>query len=299
MNRRIVVRCSLVALLASVSPGRSDERVSGAGGPARPWRVLVGGSVSAPSFGTTYESRYAPPFQYVPHTSAATQTMPVDADRGRGLLLGLERALGRHVGLQLVGDYAEADVSGAPGQYDLTMTYTSRPPPSYEPVEITLRRSVAWPGATGRLETFALAANLTAWTGVGSRARLGVSAGPAWLRASGRAQSLAYTVYTMGGHSTSFYEDHLVCFEFPVSTLGLDVGGFAEVELGRGIGLRLDARYFRGPERDAEVTLREVANADEIIRSVDLADIEQGLAPPPVRLDPSFFRAALALTVRF
>ena len=71
------------------------------------------------------------------------------------------------------------------------------------------------------------------------------------------------------------------------------------MDLGRRVGLRLDLRYCWGPEQDADVTLREIVNADEVIRSTDLAEIERGLAPAPVRVDPSFFRAALALTIRF
>ena len=92
-----------------------------------------------------------------------------------------------------------------------------------------------------------------------------------------------YTAYFMGGHSTSFSEDYLVSFEFPSSTLGLDAGGFAEADLGTRVGLRLDLRYCWGPERDADVTLREIVNADEVIRSADLVDIEAGLAPAPAR----------------
>ena len=138
-----------------------------------------------------------------------------------------------------------------------------------------------------------------AWTDLTAHARLGVSAGPAWLWTKGRAESLVYTAYFMGGHSTSFSEDYLVSFEFPSSTLGLDAGGFAEVDLGRRVGLRLDLRYCWGPDREADVTLREIVNADEVIRSTDLTEIERGLAPAPARVDPSFFRAALALTVRF
>jgi hypothetical protein len=65
------------------------------------------------------------------------------------------------------------------------------------------------------------------------------------------------------------------------------------------VGLRLDVRYGWAPERDADVTLREVVNADEVIWNIELADIQAGLAPAPARVDPSFFRAALALTFRF
>ncbi len=261
--------------------------------------MIVGPSITLPAFDTTYVSRYSPPFQYVPHTSTATQTLPLDAGAGPGVLLGVERALGPHVGLQLSAHYGEADITGAPGQYDLSMRYTSRPPPSYEPVEVSLQRSEAQPPAEGRLKTLAVSLDLVAWADLGSRGRLGVSAGPAWLHTKGHAQSLVYTAYHMGGHSTSFDQDYLVSFEFPANALGLDVGGFAEADLGRHVGLRIDLRYVWGPERDADVTLREIVNLDEVIWSAELADIQSGLAPAPVRVSPSFFRAALALTFRF
>ena len=289
MTNKTVVANGLLALLVAASPAHPDE----------PWRLIVGPSLFLPGFSTTYVSAYAPPFEYVTHTSTATQTMPLDASAGAGVLLGVERALGRHVGLQVSAHYGAAGLSGAPGEYDLSMRYTSRPPPSYDPIDVSLQRSEAQPAADGRLKTLALALDLVAWTDLGARARLGVSAGPAWLWTKGRAESLVYTAYFMGGHSTSFSEDYLVSFEFPSSTLGLDAGGFAEVDLGRRVGLRLDLRYCWGPDRDADVTLREIVNADEVIRSTDLTEIERGLAPAPARVDPSFFRAALALTVRF
>lgn len=293
------VACGLLTLLLAASSARPEEPAAKTGGPTSAWRVIVGPSIVFPAFETPYASTYSPPFQYVEHTSAATQTMPLDAGKGPGVLVGLERTLGRHVGLQLSAHYAEADITGAPGQYDLSMRYISRPPPQYEPVEVSLHRSEAQPGAEGRLKTLAVALDLVAWADLGAHGRLGFSAGPAWLRTKGRAESLVYTAYHMGGHSTSFYQDYLVSFEFPASTLGLDLGGFAEVDLGRRVGLRLDVRYCRGPEHDADVTLREIVNADEVIWSTDLADIQAGLAPAPVRVSPSLFRAALAVTLRF
>jgi hypothetical protein len=289
----------LLALLVAAPAARPDEPAAKASGPASAWRVIVGPSLTLPAFATTYTSRYSPPFEYVPHTSEATQTLPLDGVAGPGVLLGIERALGRHVGLQLSAHYGEADLTGAAGLYDLSMRYISRPPPSYEPVEVSLHRSEAQPAAEGRLKTLAVALDLVAWADLGSRGRLGVSAGPAWLQTKGSAQSLVYTAYHMGGHSTSFYQDYLVSFDFPANTLGLEVGGFAEADLGRHVGLRLDLRYGWGPESDADVTLREIVNPDEIVWSAELADVQSGLAPAPVRVDPSSFRAALALTWRF
>jgi hypothetical protein len=299
VTKKGVVVCGLLALLLAASSARPEEPAAKTGGPTPAWRVIVGPSIVLPAFDTPYASSYSPPFQYVEHTSTATQTMPLDAGKGPGVLVGLERTLGRHVGLRLSADYGEADITGAPGQYDLSMRYTSRPPPSYEPVEVSLRRSEAQPEAEGRLKTLAVALDFVAWADLGAHGRLGVSAGPAWLHTKGRAESLLYTAYHMGGHSTSFYQDYLVSFDFPADALGLDMGGFAEVDLGSRVGLRLDVRYCWGPEQDADVTLREIVNADEVIWSTDLADVQAGLAPAPVRVSPSLFRAALAVTLRF
>jgi hypothetical protein len=289
----------LLALLVAASWASADEAAAKVGGPSSSWRVIVGPSITLPAFDTPYLSHYSPPFEFVPHTSTATQTLPLDAGTGPGVLVGVERALGGHVGLQVSAHYGEASLSGTAGHYDLSIRYISRPPPSNDAVEASLLRSEARPSAEGRLKTLALALDVVARTKVGSRGRLGVAAGPAWLRTKGRAESFIYTSYFLGGHSTAFSEDYLVSFEFPASTLGLGVEGFAEVDLGRRAGLRLSMRYFRGPERDAEVTLREIVNADEVIRSAELADIERGLAPAPMRVDPSFSRAVLALTLRF
>jgi hypothetical protein len=285
------------AMLLAAAPGRAEQPA------ARPdsavWRVFVGPSLAVPSFATTYTSSYSPPFQYVEHTSAATQTLPLDAGKGPGVWLGVERDLGPHVGLQLSAHYGEADVSGLAGQYDLTMRYTSRPPPFYEPIEVTVQQSEAQPAAEGRLETLAVALDLVAWADLGPRGRLGLTAGPAWLHTKGRAQSLVYTEYHMGGHSTAFDQNYRVSFEFPASALGLDLGGFAEVDLGRHVALRADLRYCWAPEKDAVVSVREIVNPEEIVWNVELADIQSGLAPAPVPLELSFFRAALALGFRF
>ena len=282
---------TLVACLVAAQARSAD--------PSPAWRLFVGPSLTVPSFATTYTSTYSPPFLYTEHTSTATQTLPLDEGTGPGVWLGVERALGLHVGLQLSAHYGEADLSGVPGQYEYTMRYTSRPPPFYEPIEATVQRSEAQPAADGRLKTLAVALDLVAWAEVGSRGRVGLTAGPAWLHAKGNAQSLVYTEYHMGGHSTAFPQDYRVSFEFPASALGLDLGGFAEADLGRHVGVRADVRYCWAPEKDAEVSVRDIVNPGEIVWTVDLADIQSGLAPAPVPLELSFFRASIALAFRF
>ena len=293
---RIVAAAGLAALFVA-APGRAAEPTAQPSSSS--WRIFVGPSLLVPSFATTYTSTYSPPFLYVEHTSTATQTLPLDAGKGPGLWLGVERDLGAHVGLQLSGHYGAVDLSGVAGQYDLTMRYTSRQPPQYQPIEVTVQRSEAQPAAEGRLKTLAVALDLVAWADLGSRGRLGLSVGPAWLHAKGRAQSLVYTEYHMGGHSTTFPQDYLVSFEFPADALGLDVGGFVDVDLGRHAGLRLDAGYCWAPEKDAEVTLRDFTNPDEIVWTIEISQVHNGLAPAPVPLDPSFFRASIAVSFRF
>ena len=300
MKSRTVVASAVLALFALAVPARPDASpASGAAARARPWRLLAGASLFGAGFAAPYSSSYAPPLPGTPHVGNATQTLPLDASLGPGLQLGLERTLGAHVALQFLGEYGASDLTGEPGQYDLHLVYTSRPPPSNDPVEVEIRRNEARPSATGRLETWAAAVNLAAWAEAGPHARLGVSAGPAWIHAQGEAESLVYTTYVLGGHSVLFSDDHLVSFEFPASGLGLDVGAFLEADLGPSVSLRLDARYFWAPERDAEVTLREVVNADQVIQSVGLAEIQAGLAPAPVALDSSLLRAALSLVIHF
>jgi hypothetical protein len=287
---------AVVALAVSVAPAWPDAASAAA---ARPWRVLLGASLVDASLATSYGTSYAPPLTGVPHVGSASQTLPLEASHGAGLALGLERALGAHVALQLVGEHASPDVTGDAGRYEVRLVYTSRPPPSNEPVAVELRRDEPRPAASGALASWAAALNLAAWADAGKHARLGLSAGPAWLHAGGRAESLVYTRYFLGGHSVLFSDDHLVSFEFPASTLGLDVGAFLEADLGPRVALRADARYFWGPAEDAAVTLLEVVNPGEVLQAVDLAEVQSGLAPPPLRLDPSFFRAALSLAVRF
>ena len=282
MKLRSVVTTAVLALLAGARPARPEDRAAGSVTP-RPWRVLGGASLASAGFATLYTSSYAPPLPGIPHQGSATQTLPLDASTGHGLQIGLERSLGAHVAIQLLGEYATSDLTGDPGHYDVRMVYTSRPPPSNEPVEVEAKRSEARPEATGELETWAVAVNLAAWLDAGPKARLGLSAGPAWIRTNGRAESLVYTTFSLGGHSVLFSEDQLVSFEFPTSGPGLDVGAFLEADLGANVGLRVDARYFWAPERDAEVTLTGVAN----------------LSPAALRVDPGLFRAASSLVIRF
>jgi hypothetical protein len=298
VSSRPLVASAVVAVLAA-APASPAQDAAAAGGTARPWRVLGGASLAGGAFETSYVSRYAPPLPGVPHESSAIQTLPLDAKTGHGLQIGVERTLGTHLALQLLGEYAESDIAGEPGRYDVRMVYTSRPPPSNDPVAAEVRRSEARPEAAGRMKTWVVAANLSAFLDAGSKARVGFSAGPAWLRSEGVAESLVYTAYTLGGHSVLFSEDHLVSFEFPSSGVGLDVGAFVEADLGTNVGLRLDARYFWGPERDADVTLAAVVNASDVVRSVELAEIQPALAPPPVHVDPSLARAALSLVIHF
>jgi hypothetical protein len=297
VSSRTIVASAVVAVLAAAPAWAQGP--AAAGPTARPWRVLGGASLGGAALETAYVSRYAPPLAGVPHESSATQTLPLDGSTGHGLQIGLERTLGAHVGVQLLGEYAESDITGAPGQYDVRIIYTSRPPPSNEPIVVESKRSEARPAATGELETWIVAANVAARLDAGSKAHVGISAGPAWIRTNGQAESLVYTVYTLGGHSVLFSQDHLVSFDFPSSGLGLDVGAFLEADLGPNVGLRLDARYFWAPEREAEVTLLDVVNATDVIQNVGLAEIQNGLAPAPVSVSPSLFRAAVSLVIHF
>ncbi len=296
MTRRTVARTTL-ALLAAVGAARAGEGPGTASAEAGRWRLVLGPSFGSSPFSTTYTSSYSPPLLLFAYESQATQVLPLEGGRGAGLRAALECRVQERWGLRLSADGVRTGLSGSTGSYDLTMHYTSRPPPSYDPVAVTLQRSEAQPPAEGHLDTLAVGLQLVAWQPLGPRARLGVAAGPAFIHTSGRAQSLVYTRYSLGGHSTPFYEDFLMSFDFPSSRLGAALGVFVEADLGRRLGLRLELGYLWGPEHDATVELRERVNSDQALTTPSLAEIEAGLAPAPVRVDPRLLHVSLALTI--
>ena len=214
------------------------------------------------------------------HASAATQTPPLDVERAPGAVRSASS--GRWA---LTWRCSSSGATRAPSSRvsragtTCRTTYTSRPPPANEPVEVTIRRSEAEPAATGRLKTLALALNLSAWLDLGSRARLGVSAGPAWLRASGHAERLVFTSSRSAATRCSSRRTTSSPSTSRRAVSASTSGGFVDADLGRVVGVRVDVRYVWGPERDADVALREIVNASEIIRSLPLAEIEAGLDP--------------------
>jgi hypothetical protein len=291
------VACAILAVLAAARAGAGEAHSSPAG-EAGHWRLIAGPTLASPSFATTYTSRYSPPLLLFPYSSQATQLLPLGGNAGAGARAALEYQVGDRFGLRLTTDGVRTGVSGASGSYELSMRYTSRPPPFYDPVDVALQRSESRPQAEGHVTTAAFGLQLMAWRPLGSRGRLGLAAGPAWVRTSARAQSLVYTRYWLGGHSTLFSEDSLVSFDFPSNTLGAELGLFVETDVGRRLGLRLEVGYLWGREHDATVELHERVNADQATSTLDLPEIRAGLAPAPVRVDPSLLRVSLALSLR-
>jgi len=108
-----VATAAVLALIGTAQPARSDDPAAPA--TPRPWRVLGGASFASARFATPYASRYSPPLTGFPHQSSATQTLPLDASTGHGLQVSVERTLGAHLALQLLGEYATSDVTGEPG----------------------------------------------------------------------------------------------------------------------------------------------------------------------------------------
>lgn len=285
------------ALAACILAGALTEAAAGEAGRVRVW---LGPSLGVSSMSTTWASRYVPPFTYVEHSGTAEQALPVEGGAGAGLTLGLAVEVAPHVALEVLASGWRSALGGDAGTYDVDLRYVSFPPPSYQRTENHIRRSEEGPAAGGRLETLALAANFSVSGRAASRVRLGASGGLAWLRTTGRLEGLTYSSYHMGGHSTVWPEDMELAAEVrPVSGLGIDLGGFLVVELGRRLELRADGRWFGVPEREAELRVGEVLDLDSVILQEDVATIEANLRPAPLALSASAFRATVGLALAF
>jgi hypothetical protein len=231
-------------------------------------------------------SAYEPELVGSDSEGRATQTVVLEPARGRGFEAGVNVFPWSSVGIQAFLAYARADVQGQGGPYNLELRYISRPPPTSEPQAVVFRSSLAWPDAQGRLEDWTFGGGpVVRWR----RGRFGgtVSGGGVVHRRTGTAQSLGFTVFRLGGHSTLFSDEFRVRAALgPATTVGICVG--TNIDLGMSnrvaatVGLR--AFFMGGSElaaRVAAMTDRSAGFPPPALVEID-RQMQLGSAPLPV-----------------
>jgi hypothetical protein len=202
----------MVVLAAACQPG---EAVAQTAGTANPPRVEIRGAwaILMPVSNGTVDSAYEPPMRLggTPLESRAHQVLRVEAGAGHGLDLGANIFFNRVFGVQGAFTATSADVAGSNGDYDTFLRYISSQPPDYQPREYTYEQSAPWARTTGTLGYRSLAiGGVVRWRTTTGRIGGTIAGGIDidWL--TGEIDSLGYTQFILGGHSTLFSVTHRV-----------------------------------------------------------------------------------------
>lgn len=241
--------------------------------------------------------------------STAGQTVALTSSNTRGVEGGVNYFVSDHVGVQVFLDHDRFDLSGANGNYQVHLNYTAAPPPDYVSRPYSYSRTDApcdssdvsgcVPSTSGRLRQTTLALNVVARWPLGRRIKGELSGGLSYFDIRGDAQALRYTVFEMGGHSTLFSQEYELEYSVgPAHTFGLNAGGTIDIDLGLGVSIVADARYFNGAELAAPVTVTRVLNTDEIVFLQDAETVQQTLQPPDVKINPVRARLMVGLKLR-
>jgi hypothetical protein len=208
-------RCSatLLVLLAAVALPRPTAAQTA--GTAAPSRVEIWGAwaTTAPIRSGALESAYEPPLRLggTPIESRAQQVLTVDADAGFGVDLGASVFFNRVLGVQGAFTATSAGVGGANGDYETYLRYVSRPPPDYQARENTFEQSLPWAPTAGTLGYRSISVSgVVRWRTAAGRVGGTLTGGVDIDWFTGELESLGYTQFILGGHSTLFPVTHRV-----------------------------------------------------------------------------------------
>jgi len=272
------------------------------GAPAEAQTVEVaGGSGLASGSGDgTFDSRYAPPFPFVEHTSLATQRLVLQRDHAPLLWTSLTWFPAAHVGLEGRVDYRRTGLHGANGPYTLSARYIARQPPDFVPRQYSFDSSSDWPDTTGHAGQLTATAAMVLRLGEPTRTTLRLMAGGGLTTVRGRFEPVGYSTFVLGGHSVLLSDDHRLSMRFgSATTLGVATGAELHVPMGGHAAAVGGWRLFIPRHMDLPVVADGLAASDTGINSLQWDEVQHTLAPSPIRWRPVTSDVSLGLVVRF
>ncbi len=174
MKRRLTI--SAVALAAGVclvlaASAEASERSR--------FEIFFRGGISPSSGGTAYFHEYDPNPGYTIAGSFFRQTLSIDLLAGWGAQVGATVFFGGAWGVRFSLGREEHALAGAPSSYDMKFLHTDYMPWLDQPqVDSVYERSLAWPGASGRLGRTTAALEVVVRIKAGPGLSLDLSAGP-------------------------------------------------------------------------------------------------------------------------
>ena len=254
-----------------------------------------GWTLVAPALNATYVNQYKPPLTpaelYV--DTSVDQTVHFEGKTSMGFNGFFNLFFSEKIGLQLLADYQKPGIGGSNPNYTGQAQFLD-----FNGDVATYDIDSPWPASAGNLTETAFSLNALARFPVADNLAISVSAGPTLFNFEGKAGYIGYTElevalgeneYTLSGMT---YQT-IVAIE-PQSHYGFNAGVEAAYEVMRHVILALDLRYFGGPSEEVQLHI-----VDDPIYPIPGAEIEQAIGLGSISVNPSFFRAGLAIRFVF
>jgi hypothetical protein len=198
-----------------------------------------------------------------------------------------------NVGMQILADYHRPGLGGVNTPYAVEMQFLA-----FDDLPETYSRSIDWQNSTGNLTQTTFSLNALARFRVAGNLSLSVSSGPSIFYFEGKAGHIGYTYFDLalvdGQYQLSGGTYRLVVDFGPQSKFGMNAGIEAAYEAFRHVILAIDLRWYGAPKTNLPMHVVE----DPII-TVPIDEIESAIGLGSLRVNPSYFRAGLALRFVF
>ncbi len=265
---------------------------SGLAGDLR-FELGFGWSLVGPAMNASYINRFQPPLDPPDRliSSSADQTVHFNGKAALGMNAFFNVMFAENVGLQVLADYQRPGLGGANDPYDVEVQFLA-----FEPE--TWARSYDWPNSSGNLTETTFSFNALARFRIAEELTLSASAGPSIFNIRGKAGHIGYTYFNLAEVVDEYVltgETYRMVVDFgPTTKYGLNVGVEAAYEAFRSVVLAFDVRWYLAASTDLPLHIV----ADDVIGQ-PLDEIEAAIGLGTLSVNPSFFRAAIALRYIF
>ncbi|MGQ9471809.1 MAG: hypothetical protein ACUVR0_08995 [Candidatus Aminicenantales bacterium] len=199
-------------------------------------------------FSSEYLQQYSPPLESGSALRSASHYQRFESTKNKDPTASLKIFPEKYFGIEVSYSRESSSLSGISSDYEVFLRYISRPPPSYDPVEVFFNRSNPWPNPPGYLNLKILSLNPAVRFLLLRRWQLHLSAGLASFFLKEELGPIAFTRFWLGGHSVLFSEKYkLLARLIPNHRLGWNGGASLSAGVINGVDLTLDLRYYRTP----------------------------------------------------
>jgi hypothetical protein len=287
MNRKL--RSFIILfVLGAAAPLAADVR----------FELGFGWTLVGPAMNASYVSQYLPPLTGAPTVplpsdryiaSSAGQTVRFKGKTTYGMNGFFNILFTENIGLQILADYHRPGLGGSNAPYNIEMQFQAFEPETYS-------REMDWPASAGNLTETTFSLNALARFRVADNLSLSVSAGPSAFHFEGKGGYIGYTFFDLAYVDDQYVLTggtyQMVVSFGPQTKYGMNAGVEAAYEAFRHVILAFDVRWYGAPKSDLPLHIVE----DELITK-PLDEIEATIGLGTLRVNPSYFRAGLA--VRF